>query len=112
MSTLEDLRIIFASRMVRSMIEVKTPPSKFWPVPDNFKAIPTIMEAILSKEGYEIYTKLSEDEQRAAISFVENFGPYISEIIGCPLFDDWDKTPIEISDEKKQELRDKYKLAI
>jgi len=112
MSTLEDLRIIFASRMVKSMIDMKTPPSKFWPVPDNFKAIPTIMEAILSKEGYDIYVKLSDDEQRSAISFVENFGPYITDIIGCPVFEEWDKIPIEISDEKKQELRDKYKLMI
>ncbi len=104
---------IFNSRMVKSIIENGTPPAKKWPLPPMFIENSTIMIALLTQEGYELYNQLDKDEQKEAISYVENCGPELVKMVGCCLFDDWDKTEkIVISDEKIQELQEKYNLDI
>lgn len=108
----EQFKIMFLSRMVGQMINSGNAPSKFWEVPEFFQMIPTIMEGLLSVDGYKQYLELSKDEQVLAINFVENCGPYIASIVGCPVYEEWDKVPIVVSDEKIDELRNKYKLMI
>lgn len=112
MSTLEDFKIIFSSRMINQLINSGTPPSKYWEIPESFQKNPTIMEALMSKNGYDIYLSLSEDDRMLAIKFIENFGSYLNEIIDCPVFENWDKQPIKLSDEKVNILKEKYNLKI
>ena len=108
----EEFKITFLSRMVRQLVNTGNPPAKFWAVPEFFQLIPEIMEALLSVEGYKQYLGLSKDEQTLAIDFVENCGPYIASIVDCPIHEEWNNVPIVLTNEKIEELRNKYKLLI
>jgi len=108
----DEFKIMFLSRMIGQLINSGNPPSKYWQVTEFFQKIPVIMESLMSVEGYKQYLNLSKEEQVLAINFVENCGPYIASIIDCPLYEEWDNEPIVVTDEKINELRQKYKLMI
>lgn len=108
----EEFKLLFLSRMVENIIRSGIPPASVWPIPTIFRQNATIMEALLSKKGFELFTKLDQTEQDSAIKVVENCGPFLAEAVGCQLFEEWDKQKVEVSEEKKQELREKYKLII
>ena len=107
---LEELKVIFRNKMIKQILETGVPPSKKWPLPELFRQNSTILSGFLTEEGFEMYLDLSEDEQNIMIEYIENCGPELAEMLDCELFEDWDKDPIMVSDEKINELREKYNL--
>ena len=80
--TYEQFKVIFLSRMINQMIKTGIPPEKFWKLHHDFLLNPTIMKALFSEEGYELYLTLDKEGQQEIIDFAENCGSYISSIVG------------------------------
>lgn len=110
---LEEFKKIFTSMMIKQIIKSGTPPAKKWPIPTVFRMNDNIMRALLSTKGYDLYLELGEQDQGKALQFVENCGPYLCDIIGCPTYEEWkeaDGDPIFVDDEQEQEIQEKYNL--
>ena len=105
--TFEEFKLIFTIMMVDKIVNTGTPPAKNWPVPKEFIENQNILSALISPLGLKLYLEMSEDEQKEAISFVENCGPSLAELVECPLFEDWDEEKLVFTNAEVHAIRQK-----
>ena len=94
--------------MVQQTIKNGVPPSEKWPVPIHVRGNSTVLEGLLGKKAFDLYIKFNDDERNVAIEYVENCGPEVCEMLGCPVYERWNKEKITLSTDRLYELYENY----
>lgn len=77
---------------ITSTLMTGRPLSRQWKFPDFFldKKFEPKLSNIFGEEGYEIYSKMSEDEKKEAREIFETHGESVAKMYKAELYEDWD----------------------